>query len=127
MSATILRARLEVAPGAAARALAPRFAEALAARTTLGVDRVQEVGLVMDALVDGYDAILPGQTLDVAVSDLRSGIELAVGPLPLPQLHRVLAHVAERGPHGGVVSALASPVEVRPGREGRARLVLTVR
>ncbi|PTL59993.1 hypothetical protein [Paraconexibacter algicola] len=119
---TISRARLQVACGPLADALVPRFVRALAAHTTLGIDRVEEAVLVGEALGRHCEAVLPGGSLELAVRIVDGGIELLAGPFDAGVPHRLLDLDAG---DGRVLAGLAA-TEVRTGRDGRQRLHLRV-
>lgn len=124
---SIQRARLHVPCGPLATTLAGRFVGALAAHTTLGIDRVGEACAITEALSDRCAELLANGMLDLAVSVSTDAIELSAGPYSAGTGGRILRADASYGPHGGTIRGLASAVDVRVGRDRRERVVIAVR
>lgn len=119
---SIERARLHVACGPLATALAPRFVRAIAAHTTLGVDRVEHAVRITLALSEHCHDLLDDAPLEIAARVLDGGLELYAGPFEAGIPRRVLeADVIGDGTIGRLGDAA-----VRTGRDGRERLRVLV-
>lgn len=115
---SVERARLCVDCGPLADTLAPRFVRALAAHTTLSVDRVDELVLVVEAITAHCGDLLDDAQLELAALVTEDRFELVAGPFEPGTPHRLLA--ADQQP--GVIGHLATSTDVRSGRDGRERL-----
>ncbi len=121
---SIERARLHVPCGSLAVALIPRFIRSLAAHSMLGVDRAGEAVLVSEAVSARCAELLPDDRLHVSVKVIDDGLEVLLGPLAAGVPARILA--ADHLSGTGTIRALCTAVDVRPGRDGRERLRLTL-
>jgi hypothetical protein len=117
------RARLTVTCGPLARRLTGRLAAALAAETTLPLDRAQEAVLVAEALADRCADLTPDGEMTVTVDVRAAALTIRLGPLPRGNAGRMLA-ADSGGP--GTLHALASSVETRRLRSGRESLVAVI-
>jgi hypothetical protein len=111
------RARLNVTGNTLARAMARRLVGALAARSPLRVDRLEQACRIAEALVDGCAAIGVPQELTVLLGPAE--ITMRVGPLQRGDAAKLL--VADRD---GTIGALASDTSVRSGHSGETLLVV---
>lgn len=115
---SVERARLGVRCGPLADALAPRFVRALAAHTTLTLDRIDELVLVVETLTTRCGELLADGQLELAAIVSQDRFELVAGPFERGTPHRLLA--ADAAP--AVIRRLSTSTEIRSGRDGRERL-----
>ena len=122
---SVERARLVVGCGALARPLLTRFVAALAAETSLAVDRVDEACHVAEAISDRCSELTPDGHVELAVVLRDDALEMRVGPLAAGAADELLQSDA-RQLEGGAIRGLASRVEVRRGRSGEETLRIIV-
>jgi hypothetical protein len=120
---SIERARLQLPCGPLASVLGPRFVRALAAHTSLTIDRVDELALLVEALTIHATQLLPDGEIELTARVLADGLEITAGRFERGIPQRILA--ADREP--AVITRLASTAEVREGRDSRERLHVVVR
>lgn len=105
-----------------ADALVPRFVRAIAVHTSLGIDRVDEAVLVVEALARHCDDLLTGGSLELTARVVDGGLEVQAGPFAQGTPRRILD--LDHGA-GGSIGRLAA-TDVRAGRDGRERLLIAI-
>jgi len=107
------------------RVVAPvleRVIGALAARHPIGIDRLNDVLLLADAVSDEAPRVFPDGSYRFAVGDGDGGIDLRVGPLPEGATER-LRDGLSLPEVGGSLETLADRVEVEGGESGEYLVV----
>jgi len=107
------------------RVVAPvleRVIGALAARHPIGIDRLNDVLLLADAVSDEAPRVFPDGPYRFAVGDGDGGIDLRVGPLPEGASER-LRNGLSLPEVGGSLETLADRVEVEGGEGGEYLIV----
>lgn len=107
------------------RMLAPvleRVIGALAARHPIGIDRLNDVLLLADAVSDGAPRAFGAGPYRFAIGDGDGGIDLRVGPLPVGASER-LREGLSLPEVGGTLETLADQVSVESGAAGEYLVV----
>lgn len=107
------------------RVVAPvleRVIGALAARHPIGIDRLNDVLLLADAVSDGAPRAFEDGPYRFAVGDGDGGIDLRVGPLPAGSSERLRSGLALPAV-GGTLETLADQVAVEQGEAGEYLVV----
>lgn len=94
---------LEVSPGSTGGALLARAAGALAVRSDLPLDRLEDAVLVLECLADGLPA---GDLLRFELEAFPGAISVRCGPYPAAECDRLLEVTA---PGGGPLLATLAP------------------
>jgi serine/threonine-protein kinase RsbW len=101
---------MSLAPSVVARSVLPRVLSALAARAYFSTDRISDVQLVADALVDSARDSIVGSHLGVGVMLAPRDIELRVGPLQEGRAQLILDSAVED--HGSLLGRLTDDQQV---------------
>jgi hypothetical protein len=107
------------------RVVAPvleRVIGALAARHPIGIDRLNDVLLLADAVSDEAPRVFADGPYRFAVGDGDGGIDLRVGPLPEGASERLRSGLS-LPEVGGSLETLADSVEVEAGEAGEYLVV----
>lgn len=111
------RAELQIEGPDAVAPVLERVIGALAARHPIGIDRLNDVFLLADAVSDGAPRVFQEGPYRFAVGDGDGGIDLRVGPLPTGASER-LRNGLSLPDVGGSLESLADSVEVEEAEAG---------
>jgi serine/threonine-protein kinase RsbW len=120
--ATPEEAELQIDGRAIVAPVLERVIGALAARHPIGIDRLNDVFLLADAVSDGTPQVLEAGPYRFAVGDGDGGIDLRVGPLPAGASER-LRDGLSLPDVGGSLETLADTVAVEEGDAGEYLVV----
>lgn len=111
------RAELQIEGRNAVAPVLERVIGALAARHPIGIDRLNDVFLIADAVSDGAPRAFRDGFYRFAVGDGDGGIDLRVGPLPTGASERLRSGLSLPDV-GGSLESLADSVEVEEADAG---------
>ena len=116
-------AQMRVAVGPLAGPTICRVVSILAGRAHCPLDRLEDVLLVCDAIIDHAPAHVADGHIGLDISVSGTGVELSLGPLAASSGESILAGSAIPG-IGNVLTRVADRVAVQPLDGGCERLVL---